>query len=358
MSNWCTLLVDEVRTAIQHDPFWEGYLAQSTSQNGVPFALHLAILVEPYLQFILDGRKTVESRFSARRRAPYQRVQRGDVVLLKRSSGPIVGLCQIADAWFYRLDPRSWETIRKEFTEALCAQDPAFWKTRRHASFATLMRLHHVQSITPMTCAKRDRRGWVILQQPCSQLSLLGVRKPIVIAFAGSIASGKSTLSMGVAKALGWSRVGFGDYVRHVARSQGLDSSREVLQEVGATLIDQGWEEFCRAVLRQVDWKPGQPLIVDGIRHIEAVEMLRQLVAPSELLIVFIAVDGLTRKARLRQRGTTDHEHLQRVDTHPTEAQVQTVLPSVADLTVDGTQPMDDLLPKIMLWVQQRVLTI
>jgi hypothetical protein len=66
----------------------------------------------------------------------------------------------------------------------------------------------------------------------------------------------------------------------------------------------------------------------------------------------------LTRKARLRQRGTTDHEHLQRVDTHPTEAQVQTVLPSVADLTVDGTQPMDDLLPKIMLWVQQRVLTI
>lgn len=358
MSNWCALLIEEVRTAVQKDSFWEDYLAQPTSQNGVPFAFHLAVLVEPYLQFILDGRKTVESRFSIRRRAPYQRVQRGDVVLLKRSSGPIVGLCQITDAWFYQLDPGSWETMRKAFTEALCAQDPAFWETRRHASFATLMRLQHVRSIAPMTCAKRDRRGWVILQQPCSQMSLLAVRKSLVVAFAGSIANGKSTLSGGVAKLLGWPRVGFGDYVRHVARSQGLDSSREVLQEVGATLIDQGWEEFCRAVLRQVPWEPGRPLIVDGIRHTEAVDVLRQLVAPSELLLVFIAVDVLTRKARLHQRGMTDHEYLQRVDVHPTEAQVWTVLSSVADLTVDGTRPMDDLLSEIVIWIQQHVSTM
>src|SRR5262245_47413173 len=181
MLNWCALLVDEVQAVVQGDPFWESYLTQLVSQRYSPFALHLAILVEPYLQFILDARKTVESRFSARRRAPYESVRRGDVVLLKRSGGPLLGISQIADVWFYRLDPKSWKTIRAEFTAALCAQDPDFWKQRRHASFATLMRLQHVRSITPITCAKRDRRGWVILQSPFDQLPLWEATRPIVL---------------------------------------------------------------------------------------------------------------------------------------------------------------------------------
>jgi len=313
MLNWRELLVDEVQAVMQGDPFWEGYLTQSLSQSSVPFALHLAILVEPYLQFILDGRKTVESRFSARRRAPYESVRGGDVVLLKRSGGPLVGISQVADVWFYRLDPKSWKAIRAEFTAALCAQEPAFWKQRRHASFATLMRLQHVRPIPPIACAKRDRRGWVILQSPADQLPLWEATNPIVLAFAGRIASGKSTLSMNVARALSWPYVSFGNYVRQVAWSKGLVCSRQVLQNIGATLIDQGWDRFCRAVLSQVDWDPGQPLVIDGIRHVEAIDMLRQLVAPSKLLLVFVAVSELERKGRLRQRGLTKDESFSRL---------------------------------------------
>jgi len=353
MPSWDIRLADEVRSAVQGDPLWEGYLRQLGSPKHARFALHLAIFVEPYLQFILEGRKTVESRFSARRCVPYQCVRRGDVVLLKRSGGPVIGLCQIADAWFYRLDPRSWDIVRKEFTEALCAQDPTFWKERRHASFATLMRLQHVRSIVPMTCAKRDRRGWVVLQRPFDQSPLLDAMRPVVVAFAGGIASGKSTLSMGIANTLGWARVSFGDYIRHVARSRGLECSREALQNVGSALIAQGWDEFCRSVLMQGGWEPGQPLIIDGIRHTEAVAVLRQLVAPSELLLVFIALDDRTREVRMRQRGVADPEKLRRVEEHPTEVQVRTVLPDMADLTVDGSRSTEDLLREIVIWIQQ-----
>ena len=353
MPSWHARLAEAVQSVVQGDPFWEGYLRQVTTPHAVRFSLHLAILVEPYLQFILEGRKTVESRFSVRRGAPYECVQRGDVVLLKRSGGPIVGLCQIADAWFYRLDPRSWSTIRQEFTQALCAQDPAFWQARRQASFATLMRLQHVRPLAPLPCAKRDRRGWVILQRAAAPLPLWGDRKPLVLAFAGRIASGKSTLSTGVARALGWPRVSFGDSVRQVARRRGLEESRAVLQEVGATLIAQGWEAFCHAVLGQVAWAPGQPLIVDGIRHAEALEVLRQLVAPSELRLVFIAVNEPTRATRLRQREIPDRETVQRVEEHSTEAQVGTVLPGMADFLVDGARPLEGLLQEIVRWVQQ-----
>jgi hypothetical protein len=126
-----------------------------------------------------------------------------------------------------------------------------------------------------------------------------------------------------------------------------------VLQDIGATLIEQGWEGFCRAVLSQVDWEPGQPIVIDGIRHVEAIDTLRQLVAPSKLLLVFVDISDLEHEARLRQRGLTKDEKLQRVETHSTEAQVRAMLPGIADFTVDGTQPIDRLLHQIVTWSQQ-----
>lgn len=175
--------------------------------------------------------------------------------------------------------------------------------------------------------------------------------KPIVLGFAGSIASGKSTLSTEVASSLSWQRVGFGDYVRTVAQRQGLGESREVLQAVGASLLNQGIEQFCGAVLKQVDWAPGQPLVVDGIRHAEIVSTLRRLVAPSELLLVFVTVNESTREARLIERGLTHREQWQQFEAHSTEAQVQTVLREMADFTADSTQKIEELVKEIVTWV-------
>jgi hypothetical protein len=157
------VLERELRAAVHGDPFLDAYLTHGEAAPGVQFMLHLAILTEPFLGYLLDGRKTVESRFSSRRFAPYGKVARGDVLLLKRSGGPIVGLCWVANIWFYHLDPRSWRSIKEEFTAALCAQDPAFWRQRASASFASLMRVEHVRALKPIRYPKRDRRGWVVL---------------------------------------------------------------------------------------------------------------------------------------------------------------------------------------------------
>lgn len=159
-----TFLRSDIQSIVKGDSFWELRLSQLSSSDYCPFALHLAIFVEPYLQFVLDGQKTIESRFATRRYVPYKQVDVGDVVLLKRSGGPIVGICEIAAVWFYRLDAKSWSTIKREFAQALCAQDPNFWQSRQLASYATLMRLHHVRSIPPIKFTKRDRRGWVLLR--------------------------------------------------------------------------------------------------------------------------------------------------------------------------------------------------
>lgn len=178
--------------------------------------------------------------------------------------------------------------------------------------------------------------------------------KPIILGFSGCIASGKSTLSIRIASCLEWERVSFGDYVRSVAQNQGIEVSRKVLQSVGASLINQGMERFCRSVLGQANWRLGQPLIIDGIRHVEAVSVLRRLVFPSQLLIIFIAVNEQTRESRLIEKGLTQYEELQQIDKHSTEVEVQTRLKGMADLIVDGNKQVEQLVEEIIIWVRQQ----
>ena len=157
-------LIDSLKRSTHHHRFWRRYLERFSVSEPGPFSVHLAILLEPYLKYILDGTKTVESRFSKNRIAPYNMVQSGDVVLLKRAAAKsISGVCIVSKVWFYQLDSDTWSQIRDGFSIALRAEDPAFWEQRKAAQFATLMRIAEVYPLPPIEVPKRDRRGWVTL---------------------------------------------------------------------------------------------------------------------------------------------------------------------------------------------------
>lgn len=157
-----------------------------------------------------------------------------------------------------------------------------------------------------------------------------------VLAVAGPIASGKTTLSIHLSETLGWRRTAFGDYVRGVAHTKGLDGSlREVLQSIGAELIADGWEVFCRSVLENAGWHSGEPLIIEGVRHEQCLSTLRMLVHPLPCYLIWIRVSDSVRMARLLTRGI-DTPILEKTESHSTEEQVGSVLQSLADLTVDG----------------------
>jgi hypothetical protein len=130
--------------------------------------IHLAVFTEPYLGYILAGQKTIESRFSITRKAPYEQVSPGDLILLKKTGGPICGFCRVTNVWFYQLTPKSFVEIQRQFSKQICAQDPQFWESRREAQFATLMRIDDVAEIPPIAVSKKDRRGWVVLNPPNS----------------------------------------------------------------------------------------------------------------------------------------------------------------------------------------------
>jgi hypothetical protein len=126
--------------------------------------LHLAIFVEPYLDLVLTGKKTIESRFSINRCPPFQKTLKNDIVLLKKSGGPIVGICQIEHVWSYTLNTQLWGEIRSLHSKALCIEDENFWKQKEKAKFATLLKVINVTTLNiPIMLTKSDRRGWVVL---------------------------------------------------------------------------------------------------------------------------------------------------------------------------------------------------
>ena len=149
--------MSELAERLRGDAFWESYL------EAAPRTLHLAVFVPPYLDLILAGRKTAESRFSRRRIAPHGRVAAGDVLLLKRSGGPIAGVCLTERVWHYDLEDTGLAAVRTEFAAALCATGDAFWQARATARYATIMTLAYVRPIAPLPYDKRDRRGWCVL---------------------------------------------------------------------------------------------------------------------------------------------------------------------------------------------------
>lgn len=161
---------------LQHLPDaheWRDRIRKVLDTDSERVGVHLGVFVEPYLEAILDGRKTIESRFALHRCAPYRQVTSGDVILLKRSGGPVVGIAQALDPDFYRLGPGDIEAIRLEHAEELYALDDEFWSARSSKRYATLIRLKDPLRIEDMRVDKRDRRGWVTLTASTAGGSML-----------------------------------------------------------------------------------------------------------------------------------------------------------------------------------------
>ena len=165
--NWKVDLLTRLLTRCSDTPFADAFGTSSS------VGIHLAIFVEPYLDLLLQGKKTIESRFSVNKHPPFEKVNKGDILVLKKSSGPVCGLCKIANVWFYRIDPTTWPDIERH-AEALCMDGSLFWEKKKAASYATLMQVEDIRRIEEFAIDKEDPRSWVVIKRnsPVGQGSL------------------------------------------------------------------------------------------------------------------------------------------------------------------------------------------
>ena len=126
---------------------------------------HLVILKKQYLDLILSGEKTLESRFTRTKRPPFGQVRIGDTLFLKVSSGPV---CAVATAGavkeFTELTPKQITTIKQRYNRLIKGIEQ-YWQGKADCKFGLLVWLKDVRPIEPVRICKRDWRGWVVLTE-------------------------------------------------------------------------------------------------------------------------------------------------------------------------------------------------
>ena len=123
---------------------------------------HLAIFAEPFLFFIYSGQKTLESRITVHRIAPYDKVYPGDLVFIKRSSGPIEAVFTVGHVQQFDLSTTPLSHLQERYAQALCADD-TFFQSKQHCRYAVLMEIKNLTRLTPFSITKKGMQTWLLL---------------------------------------------------------------------------------------------------------------------------------------------------------------------------------------------------
>ena len=109
-------------------------------------AVHVAILHRPYLQMILSGRKTIETRLTVRPIVPYRAIAVGDVIFFKASSGPYMAKAKAQQVIFFEdLTPAKIAQLHQQYNAQICGDD-GYWHYKRLSRYASLIWLTQVQA--------------------------------------------------------------------------------------------------------------------------------------------------------------------------------------------------------------------
>lgn len=121
---------------------------------------HLAIMKKGYIEKILSGEKSIESRFSVNRITPFHRIATGDKVYLQETGKQISASFTAGNVLFFSdLDEEKIGAIKKEYGQQICA-DEEFWESKKHAKYATLIFIEDPISEKPFKVHKSDRSAF------------------------------------------------------------------------------------------------------------------------------------------------------------------------------------------------------
>ena len=137
-------------------------LASHYGLNHINRTFHLGIFTEPFLTYMLDGKKTIESRFSKHKIAPYNQIKKDDIVFIKKSGGPVIGYFTIKDILFFDLKEVSIETIKNKYQQELCVSSE-FWQEKQNSNYATLIFIDKVTCFEPVNIHKKGMQSWGVV---------------------------------------------------------------------------------------------------------------------------------------------------------------------------------------------------
>lgn len=127
---------------------------------------HLAIMCYPYLDNILNGSKTIESRFSKIKKIPFNSVHKNDIILFKGVSSKIIAVSLVKRVEsFSNLNPQKIDKIITKYNKGLTTQEN-FIKSKLKSKYGTIIFITKTERLVkPIKLIKKDRRAWIIFQR-------------------------------------------------------------------------------------------------------------------------------------------------------------------------------------------------
>jgi ASC-1-like (ASCH) protein len=124
---------------------------------------HLAILKKQYLDAILAGRKTIESRLYQTKQKWLSQINAGDKIFLKASSGAVMATAIVDKVKYYEnLTAGQILEMKKQYNQQILG-DEQYWREKTNSKFGILVWLKDVRPIPHQSIKKFDWRAWVVL---------------------------------------------------------------------------------------------------------------------------------------------------------------------------------------------------
>lgn len=133
---------------------------------------HLAIMSKGYIEKILSGEKTIESRFSKNRISPFHKVNVGEKVYLQEVGKSVTAMFEVSNViYFEDLNEKSIEEIRHEY-QAKIAADDSFWEAKKTSKYGTLIFISNPIKIDPFKVYKNDRSAFKTVHDIYTDLTI------------------------------------------------------------------------------------------------------------------------------------------------------------------------------------------
>lgn len=125
---------------------------------------HIAILRQPFFNMVLNGEKTIESRWSMNKIAPYKKVSIWDEILIKLTGQPVTAIAKVKDVKYYELTPVIVEQIRVKYGKEIGTDKFEDWQSTLKKKYCTLIWLENIKRISPINVPKSNGAGWLIVK--------------------------------------------------------------------------------------------------------------------------------------------------------------------------------------------------
>lgn len=134
-------------------------------------SIHVAILRKPYLDAILQGEKSIESRLTRNRQPPFGRIEPGERLFIKQSGGPFRAIARAAAVEQHEdLTPDDIRALQRHYASTV-GDAPAYWRSKATSRYAVFITLADVEPIDVGPAYHANGyRAWHVLDERLSPI--------------------------------------------------------------------------------------------------------------------------------------------------------------------------------------------